>query len=172
MESLQGDLFQALSHLTTDDPQIKAAVMAKNSFDQQFPGYEIIPEKKSRGKWALVWLATIVGLLGVPGILLYVLSSFQPPVPGMAGTNTFTVSTMGSAAMAQSEAGNHAEAIKNFQSYFQLGGQDVEEMALYAYSLSELGRKDEALTWSRKAVAADPKSRAARLIHDTLEVKK
>ena len=146
--------------------------MSKNSFELQYPGYKLIPEKKFRVAWALVWLATAGGLIGIPGIILYALSTFQPPTPGMAGVNSFTVSTMGSAAMSQSEAGNHLEAIKNFQSYFQLGGQDVEKMALYAYSLAELGRKDEALTWSRKAVQTDPKSRAARLIHDTLEVKR
>jgi hypothetical protein len=146
--------------------------MTTNSFEKQFPGYDLIQEKKSKFTWPLIWLTTIIGVLGIPALLLYNLSNFRPPVPALVGFNELSLLTVGNLAVNQTEAGNHRDAVIHFKSYFDLGGNDADKMALYAFSLSKLGNKDEALLWSRKAIETNPSSKAARLIHDVLETKK
>jgi hypothetical protein len=146
--------------------------MAYNTFKEQFPGYTTIPEKKSRWAEPLTWLAAIVFGIGAPGFVLYKLAGFQVPSPAISGVNSMTVSTYGGLGMAQANRGEYSQAASNFSKYFELGGQDADMMAMYAYSLSQLGHRAEALEWSRKAIAKSPQSKAARLIHDTLEPRK
>jgi tetratricopeptide (TPR) repeat protein len=143
--------------------------MKKKSFEEQFPGYETIPAKKKPFTWFAIWAAFAVLLIAAPGVMFYKLAQLQVPHPNQAGLNKFSLPTLGSVAERQSQTGNHAEAVKNFKNYFELGGQDADLMAEYAYSLSELGLKEEALKWSRLAIKTAPNSKAARLINDTLE---
>lgn len=98
--------------------------MAKDSFHEQFPGYDLIPEKKSRKLgWAIVF-ASIAALLAVCGAFVYQMSKLTAPVPAMAGMNKFSLSTYRNAAITQFESGQYAEAVKNFTTYFQMGGDD------------------------------------------------
>ena len=77
--------------------------------------------------------------------------------------------TLRAQALNLSETENHIEAVKSFERYFALGGEEADVMALYAYSLLEIGRKDEARVWSGRAIATDPKSKAAKLIQKELK---
>ena len=145
--------------------------MKKPSFEEQYPGYKLTPAPRRWPSWALTWLAFGVLLIGAPGVVFYMLNQLQVPTANQSGLNRFSVATFGRLAERQSQTGNHQEAVKNFSSYFILGGQDADMMAQYAYSLSETGQREEALKWSRAALEKSPTSKAARLVHDALEKK-
>ncbi len=144
--------------------------MKQNSFEKQFPGYKIVPEKKKHWQWALIWAGFTVMVVVIP-LLLFKLLSLTTPTPNMAGNNKFTLSTVRALALQQSAQEKHSEALASFQRYFSMGGQEADIMAMYAYTLMELGRDEEAREWSRKASAQDPESKAARMIRDALEKK-
>ncbi len=142
--------------------------MAKNKFEAKYPGYAIIPEKKNRLKWPAIYLATFIGLVVVPLLALKGLS-YSVPTPVVAGVNTMTKPTIKEMALMQSERNEHAEAAQNFERYFILGGDEADMMAMYAFSLKELGRMAEARVWSKKSLQKDPESRAAKIMRDTLK---
>lgn len=144
--------------------------MAKNSFEEQFPGYPIVPEKKAmkRFYFALAWTAFVVFCIGLP-LLMFKALSFTVPTPNQAGVGQLTLPTLRAQGLNHSEAENHTEAVKSFERYFALGGEEADVMALYAYSLLEIGRKEEARVWSGRAIATDPKSKAAQLIEKELK---
>jgi hypothetical protein len=144
--------------------------MNKNSFETQFPGYKIIPEKKSRWAWPMVWLSFILLIAGGP-ILLFKFLTYNVPTPSSVGNSEFTLPTLQRLAMDQFSAGQHSVVVQTLEKYFALGGVEADMMAVYAQSLSEIGRTAEAKVWSQKAIAADPKSKAAKLVHDNLEHK-
>ncbi len=141
--------------------------MAKSSFEQEFPDYKIVPEKRPKWPWILAWTAFVVFVVGMPVLLFKGLTYNDTS----ALTSSFARPKLFSLAMSQSEKGDHQEALRNFERYFALGGQEADAMALYAYSLLEVGRRDDAISWAKKAVDKDPLSKAAKLIHDTLESK-
>lgn len=141
--------------------------MSNNSFESKYPGYEIIPEKKSPLKWPLIYLATFIGLVVLPVLLMKKLS-YSVPTPSQAGVTSLTSPTIKALALSQSEKGQHADAAQSFERYFALGGQEADVMAMYAYSLKELGRIAEAKIWSKKSLQQDPQSRAGKLIQDAL----
>src|SRR5665213_1877051 len=117
-----------------------------SKFEEQFPEYKLLPIKEpSKAKNALIWLGTIAALIGLPAFLIFKLSQAQIPTPNLAGVNKFTVSTMGSQAIAQSEAGDHQHAVISFQNYFSLGGSNPRAMLAYASSLDALGQTEQAL---------------------------
>lgn len=142
-----------------------------DSFQKQFPDYQIIPMKKSKLSAPVLLIGTflIIGLVGY--IVFSKLGTMQVPMSNMAGVNSMTLSTLKNLALAQANSGQYQEAAKNFADYFQLGGSEADSMATYATVLSTLGHSSEALEWSRKAVAKDPDSKAARFIKDSLERK-
>lgn len=144
--------------------------MRHDSFKAQFPGYELLPEKKTWCKWPLVWAGFAVLLVAVPWYLATQFA-YDVPLPAMVGANKFTLPTLRQQAFTFSQKGDHQAATKSFADYFALGGREADVMAMYAYSLSELGRNEEAVKWSRRALATEPKSKAAQLIHDALEKK-
>lgn len=147
--------------------------MAKKSkFEQQFPGYKIIPEKRQTLKWIATWIGMAVLVILPTYITLYGLGFNSVPTPVAAGYNDLSKMTSAQKARMLSDAGRHREAAEEFRTYFQLGGNDANLMALYAFSLSQLGLKTEAVTWARKALKTAPESKAARLIHDALEPSK
>lgn len=145
----------------------------KSSFEEQFPDYQLIPAKKAarRAEWAFIWISALAGVIVIPGLLLFLLSLKQVPTPNMAEGVRSSTAGLARVAQMQSQAGNHTEAARSFQTYFSLGGSDANMMALYAYSLSELGRRAEAVEWARKALEKEPQSKAARLINDALKTK-
>lgn len=145
--------------------------MSYDSFKEKYPDYKIIPEKKSRWIWPLTWLAAIGLVVLVPAAVIYKLSTLHVPTPLVAGSNKYTLGTLEQIARTQTDRGEYADAAQNFARYFALGGQDADVMATYAYALSEIGRKDLARAWSQKAIHTNPKSKAARLIYDSLETK-
>jgi tetratricopeptide (TPR) repeat protein len=144
--------------------------VSQNSFEKQYPGYKIIPEKKSKWVWPLTWAAFAVLLVGVPIAVVKNLS-YKVPTPLIVGANKFTLPTVRELALKQSQEKRHDEAAQSFERYFALGGNEADMMAMYAYTLSEMGHKSEALTWSRKASKTDPNSKAAKLIQQALEAK-
>lgn len=150
--------------------------MAKTpSFEEQFPNYALVPDKKKvqrRLEWTILWGFSLFLIVAIPGILLFKLSLVQVPTATRSYVVRSSILRLASVATMQSKAGNHIEAARSFKTYFDLGGQDANMMALYAFSLSELGNRAEAVDWSRKAVEASPESKAARMIHDALEPKK
>ncbi|MBX3022652.1 MAG: hypothetical protein KF799_13350 [Bdellovibrionales bacterium] len=147
--------------------------MANKSFEEQYPGYALIPEKKAKRRleWAMIWITSLSLVIAIPLLMLWLLGVRSIPTPNMASSVRFNTSRLASVATMQSKAGNHDEAVRSFARYFELGGQDANIMALYAFSLSELGRRAEAIEWSRKAIATSPDSKAAKMINDALEPK-
>ena len=141
------------------------------SFEEQFPGYELIPEKKNGWKWLLIWAVALPSAIGLPMAGLYLLSMVNVPTPNEASVNDFSIGTLGNIAASQSQEGAHALAVRSYTDYFKLGGDSPEHMAQFASSLAAVGRMKDALEWSRKAVQAAPESRAARFINDNLEAK-
>lgn len=144
----------------------------KNSFEKQFPGYELIPSKESKLKGPLTILGALVVLALIFAGVFYEISKLQVPIANIAGVNKATLTTLENMATSQVYAGQYQEAANNFNKYFSLGGTSADAMAHYAASLNEIGQKEEALEWSRKAVTQDPSSRAAQFIRETLEKKK
>lgn len=147
----------------------------KPSFEEQFPGYELVPDKKKvqrRLEWASLWAFAIFVMIAVPGLLLFKLSLVQPPTANTTYAVKSSIARLANTATLQSKEGNHTEAARSFKTYFELGGHDANMMALYAFSLSEIGNRAEAVEWSRKAIKTAPDSKAARMIHDALEPKK
>ena len=142
----------------------------KNSFEEQYPDYPVVPEKKAmkRFYFALAWAAFAVFCIGLP-LLMFKALSYTVPTPNQASVGQTALLTLRAVALDQSEAENHVEAVKSFERYFALGGKEADIMALYAYSLLEIGRKDEARAWSGRAIASDPKSKAAQLIEKELK---
>lgn len=149
--------------------------MAKNTFQEQYPDYPVVPEKKfslHKMQWPFLWIWMLAMMIGVPGLILYKLGT----VPSMNYETVqyiqrTTEQRLARTAQTHAKAGNHTEAVNTFKTYFEIGGTNADMMALYAYSLSELGHRAEALTWARKAVDKAPQSKAAKLIHDALEPK-
>ncbi len=141
------------------------------SFEEQYPDYKLIPEKKRHWVWPLIWVATLILTVAVPISGLYLLGQVQVPTPNMAGFNDFSLGTLGNIAATQAQQGRYALAVRTFTDYFKLGGDDPEHMALFASSLNQVGRGKEALEWSRKAIQAAPESRTARFINESLEAK-
>ena len=143
----------------------------KPSFEQLFPDYQIVPEKKWRRAffWIATWIAMAALVIVPTYTILNALGFNSMPPPSAAGYNDYSQMTSAQKARMLSDAGRHREAAEEFRTYFQLGGNDANLMALYAYSLSQLGLNTEAITWSRKALKTAPDSKAARLIHEALE---
>lgn len=141
------------------------------TFEEQYPGYEIIPEKKRRWLWPLIWISALVLAVGVPLSGLYLLGQVPVPLPNEASLNDYSLGTLGNIAATQARNGQYALAVRTFTDYFQLGGDDGDHMAIFASSLNQVGRSKEALEWSRKAVQAAPESRTAHFINDSLEAK-
>ncbi len=145
--------------------------MAKNTFKKQFPDYDLIPSKESKLKGPLTIVGALAALALIFGAVFYELSRLQVPIANIAGVNRATLTTLDNLATSQVYAGQYSEAANNFNKYFSLGGKSADAMAHYAASLHEIGKTEEALEWSRKAVEQDPSSKAARFIKDTLEKK-
>lgn len=125
--------------------------MAKDSFKEQFPDYQIIPSKKSKVPGRVLNYGVYAALLGVPGVMLYEFSKMQVPTANMAGMNQFSVETARRVAMSQVMAGQYIEAARNFKFYFSAGGEDSAAMGAYGRALMELGLKDEAGQWLEKS---------------------
>jgi len=142
--------------------------MNKKTFSEQYPGYELIPDKSSRWTKPASLIAVLALLIAIPYFLMRTLS-YNVPTPATVGDQRFTLPTLKQVALNQSAQKDYRSALVSFDKYFALGGQEADMMAMYAYVLSEVGRKDEAIPWSRKAVAKDPKSKAANMIHEALE---
>jgi tetratricopeptide (TPR) repeat protein len=149
----------------------KGEPMRKNSFKEQFPDYEIIPLQESRWKWPLIWVLTLSALIAIPGYVFYQFTKMPMPTPNMSGFNKKSLMTLGNFAIIQSEAGQHAQAIGNFQKYFDLGGKSADAMIKYAESLDALGQTELALEWAMKATEQAPDSKAARFMRDLMEQK-
>ncbi|WP_208509647.1 retroviral-like aspartic protease family protein [Variovorax paradoxus] len=71
--------------------------------------------------------------------------------------------------MAQARRGKHQQAVENFERAEALGEGAYDLFAFHADSLSKLGRGEEAIAWSYKALAAQPalvdvRARLARLL--------
>lgn len=138
------------------------------SFEEQFPEYKLIPEKKNKWAWPLTWAVVAVFLVGVPIAIVQTLS-FNVPVPEIVGINKFTLPTVRQLAISQYQEQKYAEASQSFARYFVLGGQEADMMALYAAALSQIGEKSQARTWIDKAVKAQPTSKTAVMVRDLLE---
>jgi len=119
----------------------------------------------------LTWIAFGILIIGVPLMVLKSLA-YDVPTPLAVGNNKFTLASARALALSQSEHKNNGEAAHAFEQYFALGGQEADMMAMYAYTLSELGRKEDAVTWAHKATAKDPNSKAAQMIRKALENQK
>jgi hypothetical protein len=141
------------------------------SFEEQYPDYKLIPEKKRHWVWPLIWVAALTLAVGVPLTGLYLLGQVEVPTPNEAALNGYSIGTLGSIGATQARYGQYALAVRTFSDYFQLGGDDPEHMALFASSLNQVGRSAEGLEWSRKAVQAAPASKTARFINEILEAK-
>lgn len=126
--------------------------MAQDSFTKQFPGYDVIPEKKNRWAWPLTWLA-FIALIAAPVVVFRNLT-YAVPTPNVAGINKLTLPTLKQLALLQVEEQNLSSATSTLQRYFMLGGQEPEVMALYAQVLQRSGRGVEAKTWESKASRA------------------
>ena len=146
--------------------------MAKDTFKEQFPDYPIIPSKRWKIVGPLVLLSSVATLLAIFAGLFWALSQFNVPTPVMAGYNRMSLETLRNQAMAQAEAGHHASALKNFSTYFQLGGDDADAMAVYALSLDAQGQDELAEKWSKKALESEPDSKAAQFVRGVLDQKK
>jgi hypothetical protein len=148
----------------------KESGVKKTSFQELYPDYPIIPEKNRWYFWAAnwIWLMTLAAVLP---LLTLKLLSYTVPTPNQAGSGKLTQMTARHVAMQYSERGDNASAAASFQKYFALGGTDADMMAMYAFTLAELGRRDEAKTWSKKASVANPKSKAAQMVEKALSEK-
>lgn len=124
--------------------------MAKDSFKEQYPDYELKPIKSQRWIWALAWTG-FLGAVAAVGLLLYQFSQTQTPTPNMVGVNKFTLGTKRNLAISQFEAGRFNEAAQSFSGYFALGGDDKAAMELYAQALTQIGMDREARVWRDKA---------------------
>lgn len=140
--------------------------MQKKSFEEQYPGYKIIPEKKAKIPGPVITVVTIVLMVGTVGLLFQQLSKLQVPMPNIVGINAASLNTLAHLATYQASSGELDKAVRSFKNYFALGGADPAVMMNYAASLNAIGQKREALEWYKKAAVKDPASKAGLFIQE------
>jgi hypothetical protein len=127
--------------------------MAKDSFKDLYPEYDLIPSSESRLanilKTSMAYLGVVVAI-GFPVYFLYRLSNVQLPVPNQAGINKMSLSTARVMAISQMQSGQYSQAAIGFQNYFAWGGSDIETMRYYVETLKALGLNREAERWNQK----------------------
>src|ERR1035437_6904431 len=119
--------------------------MQKKSFEEQYPGYKIIPEKRAKIPGPVITVVAIVLMVGTVGLLFQQLSKLQVPMPNIVGINAASLNTLAHLANYQASSGEFDKAVRSFKNYFALGGNEPEVMMNYAASLNAIGQRQQAL---------------------------
>lgn len=132
--------------------------MAKDSFQEQYPEYHLIPDRRpavirflSKYGYYILGPIAVALAIGLPWALLHSLGQLEMPVANMAGISEMAVEQARSMAVEQLSKGQYQASVLNFRNYFAWGGKDPEAMKYYGLALEAIGMQDESKSWIERS---------------------